>query len=152
MPSLVEIGPVILEKKMKMWKVYNDDDDNDADNGQIVFRKAYLSLWLRWANKTIDRYTWAMKTQQRCSDIPQVPERSLLLTSTLDNPLCLSSDIYVIHLGVMHHSNWAWGPTNERNYRSVYHQWPFIQFYYQQLYMYPSTCISGHIITCKSLS
>ena len=32
MPSLVEIGPVVLEKKMKMWKVY---DNNDDDNGQI---------------------------------------------------------------------------------------------------------------------
>ena len=30
--SLVEIGPVVLEKKMKMWKVY--------DNGQILIRKA----------------------------------------------------------------------------------------------------------------
>ena len=29
-PSLFEIGPVVLEKKIKMWKVYdNDDDDND---------------------------------------------------------------------------------------------------------------------------
>ena len=34
MPSLVEIGPVVLEKKMKMWKVYDDDDDNDNDEGQ----------------------------------------------------------------------------------------------------------------------
>ena len=25
-PSLVEIGPVVLEKKMKMWKVYENDD------------------------------------------------------------------------------------------------------------------------------
>ena len=25
-PSLVEIGPVVLEKKMKMWKVYDNDD------------------------------------------------------------------------------------------------------------------------------
>ena len=33
MPSLLEIGPVDLEKKMKMWKVYdNDDNDNDNDN------------------------------------------------------------------------------------------------------------------------
>ena len=32
-PSLVEIGPMVLEKKMKMWKVY--DNYNDAnDNGQ----------------------------------------------------------------------------------------------------------------------
>ena len=33
MLSLVEIGPVVLEKKMKVWKVYdnanNEDDDND---------------------------------------------------------------------------------------------------------------------------
>ena len=35
-PSLVEIGPVVL-KKMKMWKVYdnaNNDDDNDDNNWQ----------------------------------------------------------------------------------------------------------------------
>ena len=53
MPSLVEIGPVVLEKK-KMWKVYNNDyeDYYDAltmDNGQIVIRKAHSSFWLRWA-------------------------------------------------------------------------------------------------------
>ena len=29
MPSLVEIGPVVLEKKMKML---NDNDNNDDDN------------------------------------------------------------------------------------------------------------------------
>ena len=46
--SLVEIGPVVLKKKMKMWKVNNNDDDND---GQMLIRKAHLSLWLRWANK-----------------------------------------------------------------------------------------------------
>ena len=42
-PSLIEIGPVVLEKKMKMWKVYannvngnaNDiDNDDDTDDGQ----------------------------------------------------------------------------------------------------------------------
>ena len=37
-PSLVEIRPVVLEKKMK-------------DNGQILFRKAHLSLRLSWAKK-----------------------------------------------------------------------------------------------------
>lgn len=33
--SLVEIDPVVLEKKMKMWKIYNhvDDNDNKNDNG-----------------------------------------------------------------------------------------------------------------------
>ena len=35
--SLVEIGPVVLEKKIKMWKVYDnnansDDEDNNDDN------------------------------------------------------------------------------------------------------------------------
>ena len=34
-PSLVEIGPVVLEKKMKMWKVYdNANEDDDNNNGQ----------------------------------------------------------------------------------------------------------------------
>ena len=40
MASLVEIGPVVLEKKIKMWKVYenannnanNNDNDNNNDN------------------------------------------------------------------------------------------------------------------------
>ena len=43
MPSLIEIGPVVLEKKMKMWKVYDNnvngnandiDNDDDTDDGQ----------------------------------------------------------------------------------------------------------------------
>ena len=41
MSSLVENGPVVLEKKMKMWKVYdnandnaNDNKDNDDNDGQ----------------------------------------------------------------------------------------------------------------------
>ena len=39
MPSLVEFGSVVLEKKiLKIWKVYDDDDDNDYDNanGQLT--------------------------------------------------------------------------------------------------------------------
>ena len=28
MPSLVEIGPMVLEMKMKMWKVNDNNDDN----------------------------------------------------------------------------------------------------------------------------
>ena len=27
-PTLVEIGPVVLEKKTKMWKVYDNANDN----------------------------------------------------------------------------------------------------------------------------
>ena len=51
-PTLVEIGPVVLEKKMKMWKVYDenyDNNENDDDDGQILIRKAHISLRLRWA-------------------------------------------------------------------------------------------------------
>ena len=41
-PSLVEIRPVVLEKKMKMWKF----TDRRTDNGQQVIRKAHLSFQL----------------------------------------------------------------------------------------------------------
>ena len=33
MPSLVEIGPMVLEKKIKMFKVYHNNSD-DNDDGQ----------------------------------------------------------------------------------------------------------------------
>ena len=45
---LVQIGPVVLKKKMKMWNVYKDDDNDDdettttTDNGQISIRKISL--------------------------------------------------------------------------------------------------------------
>ena len=46
-PSFVEIGHVVLEKKIKIWKVYdnaNDNDDNETtDNGQ------FWSYKLNWA-------------------------------------------------------------------------------------------------------
>ena len=47
-PSLVEIGLVVLVKKMKMWKVNDNDDDNNDDDGQrqILIRKAHFSLLL----------------------------------------------------------------------------------------------------------
>ena len=59
-PSLVEIGPVVLEKKMKMWKVYRQKDrqtdrqtdgqtDGRTDAGRQLIRKAHLSFQLRWA-------------------------------------------------------------------------------------------------------
>ena len=46
--SLVNIGPVDLENKMKMWKVYDNDDDSKHDdaNIQILIRNAHLSLQL----------------------------------------------------------------------------------------------------------
>ena len=52
MPSLVEIVPMVLENKMKMRKVYdnNDDDDNDDDDnddGQRIDK--FWSEKLTWA-------------------------------------------------------------------------------------------------------
>ena len=52
MQSLVEIGAVVLEKKMKMWKVYRWTDrqtDRQTDDGRQVSRKTHLSFQLRWA-------------------------------------------------------------------------------------------------------
>ena len=45
LPSLVEIAQVVLEKRMKMWKVYGQMD------GWQAIRKAHLSFQLRWAKK-----------------------------------------------------------------------------------------------------
>ena len=36
-PSLVEIVPLVLEKKMKMWKVYDNNDDNNDDKLTSAF-------------------------------------------------------------------------------------------------------------------
>ena len=47
---MVEIGFAVLEKEMKMSKVY-DNDDNDDDNEQIEIRKAHLIIRLRRAKK-----------------------------------------------------------------------------------------------------
>ena len=63
--NLVEIGPVVLEKKMKMW-VYRRTDretdreterqtDRQTDDGRQVIRKAHLSFQLRWAKKESHR-------------------------------------------------------------------------------------------------
>ena len=44
----------VLEKKMKMWKVYRRTDgrtDRQTDDGRQVIKKAHLSFQLRWAKK-----------------------------------------------------------------------------------------------------
>ena len=63
-PSLVEIGQMVLEKKLKMWKVYRRTD-RQTDRQQAI-RKAHLSIQLKIRNKlhflscngiwTCDRY------------------------------------------------------------------------------------------------
>ena len=49
-PSLFEIGMVVLEKKIKKCEQFTTT--TTTDNGQIVIRKASLSLRLRWAKNT----------------------------------------------------------------------------------------------------
>ena len=46
----LKIDPVILEKKMKMWKAYRHTciDGHMADDGQQAIRKAHFSFQLRW--------------------------------------------------------------------------------------------------------
>ena len=54
-PSFVEIGPVVLEKKSKMWKVYRQTDDE-----RQAIRKAHLSFQFRWAkNYTEEDVSWS---------------------------------------------------------------------------------------------
>ena len=50
--SLVEIGPVVLEKKMKMWKVHNQQDRQTMDN--------------RWSEKL----TWAFSSGELKTIVP----------------------------------------------------------------------------------
>ena len=45
-PSLVEIGPVVLEKRMKMWKVYRQTY-RQMDGQTTMIRKAHFSYQLR---------------------------------------------------------------------------------------------------------
>ena len=49
--SLVQISPVVLEQKKKMWKVYNNDNNNDNRQQTNCDQKAHLSLRLRWAKR-----------------------------------------------------------------------------------------------------
>ena len=41
-PSLIEIGPMVLEKKMKMCKVYDNNNDNDYGLRTNFDRKSSL--------------------------------------------------------------------------------------------------------------
>ena len=53
---------------MKMWKVNNNA--NDADNGQIVIRKAHSSPRLRWAKtNNMKPHTFLIPVAQICSSL-----------------------------------------------------------------------------------
>ena len=55
--NVVEIGSVALEKKTKIWKIYHDNEDKTTtmmtNNKQILVKKSYLSLGLKWAKNWI---------------------------------------------------------------------------------------------------
>ena len=61
-PSLVEIGKVMLEMKMKMWKFTDGRTDRRRTTGD---QKISLELQLRWAKnrKLTDRHQVIRKTQ-----------------------------------------------------------------------------------------
>ena len=68
-PSLVENGRVVLEKKVKMWKVYDNNNNNTGDNnnddndGQILMRKVHLSLRLPFLVSTWATFVSCTVTQ-----------------------------------------------------------------------------------------
>ena len=51
--SLVVIGPVILKVKFKLWKVHDNNNEDNYNSRQILIRKACLSLQLRRAKNGI---------------------------------------------------------------------------------------------------
>ena len=56
-PNLVEIGPVVLEKKSKIGKVYRHTD-GQTDDGRQTMRQAHLSFQLRWAKNLSHTPPW----------------------------------------------------------------------------------------------
>ena len=44
MPSLVEIGPMVLEKKSIIGKVMDRRTERQTDDGQQAIRKAHMSF------------------------------------------------------------------------------------------------------------
>ena len=49
MPSLVEIGPVVLVKKMKIWKVYDNNNVNDNNDKRLRTTDIFWSEKVTWA-------------------------------------------------------------------------------------------------------
>ena len=62
MPSLVEIGSVVLEKKMKMWKVY-DNDDNDDGQRTNFDQKSSLEPSAQVSLKVVIDRNWGKFTE-----------------------------------------------------------------------------------------
>jgi hypothetical protein len=77
-PSLVKIGPVVLEKKSKMWKVYRQTDDKrqTPDDRQTDRRTT--------DKKRSEKLTWAFSSG----------ELKTIILSTPDHPIF---DLFVVH-------------------------------------------------------
>ena len=74
-PRWVEIGPVVLEKKMKMWKVYDNDDDND-DGQQTKLTWAFGSGELKsifWKILPFCNYLPLEKWMVLSFNLPELP-------------------------------------------------------------------------------
>ena len=96
-PSLLEI--VILEKKMKMWKVYNDDHDDgqrincDQKSSLELFGSGELKILLNRSQTLNSR-------QKRDLDMLQLPVFFKTLTQFKKSILC---QIYVLLFHMFHH-------------------------------------------------
>ena len=94
-PSLVEIVPMVLEKKRTMWKVY------DNNNGQRTNfdHKSSLEPWLRWANKQKKRKQHANTNREPVFIFKQYDTFELRIRSEF---YC-SKDLIVGHISLLHY-------------------------------------------------
>ena len=51
---------------MKMWKVYDDNNNNDDGQRTNCDQKAHLSLWHRWAKKVVNEVN---PSNKRCKSL-----------------------------------------------------------------------------------
>ena len=72
MSSLVEIYSVVLEKKMKMWAVYDDNIQQTNFDSKNLIRKAHLSLWLRSAKHQTFQFSCSHLGPLLTSDNPRL--------------------------------------------------------------------------------
>ena len=56
-PSLIEIDPVVLEKKMKMWKVYRQTDSRRSEKviSTFCFSELKIIMIMQLSSPHVDR-------------------------------------------------------------------------------------------------
>ena len=85
-PSLVEIGPVVLDKKSKIGKVYRQTDGWTDDEQQAI-RKAHLSFQLRWAKNHLNKNSIHINIQSCVSIESSINKSSTLAFHALTLPI-----------------------------------------------------------------